>query len=108
MNQERGEVVHQFTRFPSPRLYCDNCGATWGDYPALMEEVTVYANGDQHVRLLCPNGCRVGGSGHWILAKHPKDSKSCPYCKRAGISPRAPFCPQCGEPLEESDNRQKT
>jgi hypothetical protein len=30
----------------------------------------------------------------------PADSKTCPYCSKAGISPQATSCPNCGQPFD--------
>lgn len=30
----------------------------------------------------------------------PPDSRTCPYCKKVGISPQAVSCPSCGQPLD--------
>lgn len=29
------------------------------------------------------------------------ESISCPHCNKQGLSPRAPMCPECGEPLQQ-------
>ncbi|MHA1928271.1 MAG: hypothetical protein ACTSV2_06800 [Candidatus Thorarchaeota archaeon] len=41
------------------------------------------------------------GSDASATTSEPYDSVSCSYCNKSGISPQAPSCPGCGQPVNQ-------